>query len=278
MAIKVYKPTTPGRRKHSVTDYSVLSESSIVPRSLLLSKKRSGGRNASGKITVRHIGGGFKKIIRVVDSLREKLDIPARIASLEYDPGRSAFLSLVVYRDGEKRYILAPEGAKIGDTIIASEKPVEIKPGNRTKIVNVPSGTFVHDIEFQPGGGGKMAKGAGNYAIVTAVEGGMAILKLPSGEMRKVFASSMATVGQVSNTDHSNVRVGKAGRSRLMGIRPTVRGKAMNPVDHPHGGGEGRNPIGMKYPKTPWGKHALGVKTRLKHKSSDKFIVQRRKK
>ncbi|OGE76239.1 MAG: 50S ribosomal protein L2 [Candidatus Doudnabacteria bacterium RIFCSPHIGHO2_02_FULL_48_21] len=278
MAIKIYKPTTAGRRKHSVTDYSVLTAESRAPRSLLVSKKRSGGRNNAGKITVRHIGGGFKKIMRVVDSKRDKLDIPARISSLEYDPGRSAFLSLLVYKDGEKRYIISPAGAKIGDVITASLKPVEIKPGNRTQILNIPAGTFVHDIELTPGRGGQMAKGAGNYAVITAVEGGMAILKLPSGEIRKVFGNSMATVGQVSNTDHMNVRIGKAGRKRLMGIRPAVRGKVMNPVDHPHGGGEGRNPIGMKYPKTPWGKHALGVHTRKKNRSSSKFIVQRRKK
>src|SRR3990167_8739109 len=278
MAIKIYKPTTAGRRKHSVTDYSVLTAESRAPRSLLVSKKRSGGRNNAGKITVRHIGGGFKKIMRVIDSKRDKLDIPARVASLEYDPGRSAFLSLLVYRDGEKRYIISPAGVKIGDTIMASEKSVEIKPGNRSRLGNMPGGTFVHDIELTAGRGGQMARGAGNYAIVTAVEGGMVILKLPSGEIRRVFANNMATIGQASNTDHMNVRIGKAGRSRLMGIRPTVRGKAMNPVDHPHGGGEGRNPIGMKYPKTPWGKHALGVHTRKKKKSSSKFIVQRRKK
>ncbi len=278
MSIKVYKPTTAGRRKHSVTDYSILRAVSEAPRALLVSKKRSGGRNASGKITVRHIGGGFKKIIRVVDSQREKYDIPARIASLEYDPGRSAFLSLLVYRDGEKRYILAPQDSRIGDTVVSSAGPVEIKAGNRTKLRNIPGGTLVHDIELTAGRGGQMARGAGSYAAVTAVEGGMAILKLPSGELRKVLADCFATIGQVSNSDHMNVRVGKAGRSRLMGRRPTVRGKAMNPVDHPHGGGEGRNPIGLKYPKTPWGKHALGVKTRQKHKSSDKFIVQRRRK
>jgi len=278
MAIRIYKPTTAGRRKHSVTDYSVLRQpDAAAPRGLFVSKKRSGGRNNAGRITVRHIGGGSKKMLRVIDTKREKLDIPARIASLEYDPGRSAFLSLVVYRDGEKRYIIAPNDVKIGDTIVASKAPVEIKPGNRTRLLNIPGGTFVHDIELTMGRGGQMAKGAGNYAVVTAVEGGMAILKLPSGEIRKVFAGSMATVGQVSNTDHMNVRIGKAGRTRLMGIRPTVRGKAMNPVDHPHGGGEGRNPIGMKYPKTPWGKHALGVHTRRKKKSSNKFIVQRRK-
>src|SRR3989344_8978658 len=277
MSIKVYKPTTAGRRKHSVTDYSVLRSVAEAPRALFVSKKRSGGRNASGKITVRHIGGGFKKIIRVVDSMREKLDIPARIVSLEYDPGRSAFLSLLVYKDGEKRYILAAHDTKIGDTVVSSARIVDIKPGNRTMPKNIPSGTLVHDIELVAGGGGKLARGAGGYATITAVEGNMAILKLPSGEIRKVFASAYATIGQVSNTDHMNVRVGKAGRSRLMGIRPTVRGKAMTPVDHPHGGGEGRNPIGMKYPKTPWGKHALGVKTRGKHKASNKFIIHRRK-
>ena len=278
MSIKIYKPTTAGRRKHSVTNYSVLSAVSTAPRALFVSKKRSGGRNASGKITVRHIGGGSKKIIRVVDTRREKYDIPARVASLEYDPGRSAFLSLLIYRDGEKRYILAPHELRVGDTVVSSASPVEIKPGNRTRLRNIPGGTLVHDVEMVAGKGGQMAKGAGSFATVTAVEGGMAILKLPSGELRKMFADCYATVGQVSNADHMNVRVGKAGRSRLMGRRPTVRGKAMNPVDHPHGGGEGRNPIGLKYPKTPWGKHALGVKTRQKHKASDKFIVQRRKK
>ena len=266
MAIKIYKPTTAGRRKHTVTDYNkVLSYGAKAPRSLLVSKAKSGGRNAHGHITVRHIGGGFKKKIRVLDNKREKLNIPAKVVSIEYDPGRSAFLALLSYRDGEKRYILAPTDVKMGQYVVSSDKKVEIRPGNRTKLSFIPSGTFVHDIEFAPGKGGQMAKGAGNYATITAVEGGYAILKLPSGEMRRVLETARATIGQVSNADHMNVRIGKAGRKRLMGIKPTVRGKAMNPVDHPHGGGEGRNPIGLKYPKTPWGKHALGVKTRKKN-------------
>ncbi len=278
MAIKVYKPTTSARRKTSVVDYSILQKSRYqIPRALVYGKSRSGGRNVHGKITVRHIGGGFKKRIRVLDSQREKFDIPAKIASLEYDPGRSAFISLAVYKDGEKRYILAPAGIQVGQEIISSQGKVEIKDGNRTIIKNIPAGTFLHDVEILPGKGGQLARGAGSYATLMAVEGGYAILKLPSGELRKVSEKSMATIGQVSNVDHMNVRVGKAGRKRLMGIRPTVRGKAMNPVDHPHGGGEGKNPIGLKYPKTPWGKHALGVKTRKKKLASDKFILKRRK-
>jgi large subunit ribosomal protein L2 len=278
MAIKVYKPTTPGRRKMSVSDYSMLTKKSKVPKRLLLGKARSGGRNASGKITVRHIGGGFKKKLRLLDKKRDKYDVPGKIASIEYDPGHSAFISLVVYRDGDKRLILAPAGVKVGQTIVASKKKVEVEPGNRTMLKFVPAGTLVHDIEIMPGRGGQIARSAGTYATVTGTEGEYVLLKLPSGELRRVTKEGMATIGQVSNTDHGNVRVGKAGRVRLMGIRPTVRGKAMNPVDHPHGGGEGRNPIGLKYPKTPWGKHALGVKTRKKHKDSDKFILQRRKK
>ena len=279
MAIKVYKPTTPGRRKHSVTDYGkVLSGTAVAPRGLFVAKKKSGGRNEHGKITVRHIGGGFKKILRIVDSKREKFDIPAKVATVEYAPGRSAFLSLVVYADGEKRYVLSPANIQVGQKIVSSKNKVEIQPGNRTVLANMPAGTLVHDIELLPGKGGQMAKGAGSYALVSSLDSGYAILKLPSGEMRKVMGSCMATIGQVSNADHMNVRWGKAGRMRLRGIRPTVRGKAMNPVDHPHGGGEGRNPIGMKYPKTPWGKHALGVKTRRKKAQSDKFILQRRKK
>ncbi len=276
MAVKVYKPTSNGRRIHSVTDYSVLSERAKAPKRLLLSKAKNAGRNFSGKITVRHRGGGFKKIIRAVDNSRaDKLDIPAKILSVEYAPGRSSFISLVSYKDGEKRYIIAPHGLKIGDTIIASKR-ADAKIGNRMQIGAVPVGTTVHDIELIPGGRGTIARSAGSYAILQAVEGGYALLKLPSGEIRRVPENSMATVGQVSNIDWENVRIGKAGRVRLMGWRPTVRGKAMNPVDHPHGGGEGHNPIGMKYPKTPWGKHALGVKTRNKKKASNKFIVKRR--
>lgn len=277
MGIKLYKPTTSARRRTSVVDYSGLAPRPQAPKALLVSKAKSGGRNISGKITVRHIGGGHKKKIRVVDNKREKYDIPARVQSIEYDPNRSAFLALLVYQDGEKKYMLAPRGFKIGSVVTSSRNKVEVKDGNRTILKHIPVGTMVHDIELFPGKGGQVAKGAGGYATVMAAEGGYVILKFPSGELRKVLEESMATIGQVSNEDHINVRIGKAGRMRLMGIRPTVRGKAMNPVDHPHGGGEGRNPIGLKYPKTPWGKHALGVKTRKKYKSSDKFILKRRK-
>ncbi|MDP3741546.1 MAG: 50S ribosomal protein L2 [bacterium] len=277
MALKHYKPTTSARRHTSVVDYSHLSGKSQAPKSLFARKVKSGGRNAHGKITVRHIGGGTRKQLRLVDSKREKFDIPSRVASLEYDPNRSAFLALLFYRDGEKRFILAPEGLKVGDSVISSKEKVEIKTGNRSKLQHMPAGTLVHDIELLPGRGGQMGRSAGSYATVMVVEGGYAVMKLPSGETRKILGSNMATIGQVSNVDHGKVRIGKAGRMRLMGIRPTVRGKAMNPVDHPHGGGEGRNPIGLKYPKTPWGKHALGVKTRKKDKWSNKFIIHRRK-
>ena len=279
MPVKVYKPTSPGRRKSSVVDYSKLSKKVKPNKSLLVSKKKSGGRNNQGRITVRHIGGGSRKKIRIIDHKRnDKLDIPAIVKTIEYDPGRSAFIALVAFRDGEKRYVLAPSKINVGDTIISSEKKVEINPGNRSVLKNFPAGTMVHDVELLPGKGGQLARTAGSYATVMSVEGGYANLKLPSGEIRRVLERNMATIGQLSNSDHANVRVGKAGRKRHMGIRPTVRGKAMNPVDHPHGGGEGRSPIGMAYPKTPWGKHALGVKTRKRHKPSDKFIVKRRKK
>ena len=277
MALKLYKPTTSGRRHTSVLDSSGLSQKPEGPRRLLRYKAKSGGRNIHGKITVRHIGGGARKKLRVLDSLREKYDIPARVESLEYDPSRSAFIALLSYRDGEKRYIIAPAGLAVGAQVVSSQGKVEVRPGNRTRLQFLPSGTLVHDIELLPGAGGQAARGAGSYATIMSVEGDYAILKMPSGEMRRFLTAGMATVGQVSNADHMNIRVGKAGRKRHMGIRPTVRGKVMNPVDHPHGGGEGRNPIGMKYPKTPWGKHALGVKTRPKHKASNKFIIQRRK-
>ncbi len=244
----------------------------------MIAKSKSGGRNFSGKITVRHRGGGFKKIMRLVDFSRaDKMNIPAKVLTVEYSPGRSSFLSLLSYKDGEKRFIIAPHGIKVGDTVIISEK-AEPKIGNRMQLKNIPSGSFVHDIELVAGHKGTIARSAGSYAILQTVEDGYALLKMPSGEIRKVADNSMATVGQVSNTDWMNVRIGKAGRKRLMGWRPTVRGKAMNPVDHPHGGGEGHNPIGMKYPKTPWGKHALGVRTRDKKKPSKKFIVKRRAK
>lgn len=278
MAIKVYKPTSNGRRISSVTDYSILNKKAETPKSLIISKGKTAGRNFSGKITVRHRGGGYKKLVKIVDYSRlDKLNIPAKVLSVEYSSGRSAFLSLLSYKDGEKRFIIAPHGLKVGQTVIAAEN-AEPQIGNRMMIKHIPVGTFVHDIELEAGRKGTIARSAGSYAILQTVEGGYGLLKMPSGEIRKVSEKSMATIGQVSNIDWENVRIGKAGRKRKMGWRPTVRGKAMNPVDHPHGGGEGHNPIGMKYPKTPWGKHALGVKTRDKKKSTSKFIVKRRTK
>ncbi len=277
MAIKTYKPTSAGRRLHSVTDYSVLSKEKKSPKSLILSKKRSAGRNFSGKITVRHIGGGHRKKVRIVDFSRsDRKNIPGTIKSIEYDPTRTAFISLVDYVDGVKRYILTPQGLKVGSKVIFAEK-ADILPGNRLELKNIPVGTLVHDIELIPGSGGKMARSAGSYAILQNIEAGFALLKLPSGEVRKVREASSASIGQLGNSDWMNVRIGKAGRSRHMGIRPTVRGKVMNPVDHPHGGGEGHNPIGLKYPKTPWGKHALGVKTRAKKMASNNLILKRRR-
>jgi large subunit ribosomal protein L2 len=277
MAVKLYNPTSPGRRVHSVTDYSILRRKGKPPKYLFLSKAKNAGRNNSGKITVRHQGGGFRKIIRIVDFSREdKKDIPARVQTIEYDPTRTAFISLVAYQDGSKRYILTPQGLKVGDKVMYSEN-AEIAPGNRLALKNIPIGSLVHDIELIPGQRGRLARSAGAYATLQTLEAGYALLKLPSGEIRKVRDTCLASIGQVANVDWMNVRIGKAGRKRLMGWRPSVRGKAMNPVDHPHGGGEGHNPIGMKYPKTPWGKHALGVKTRLKKKYSNKMIVKRRK-
>jgi large subunit ribosomal protein L2 len=279
MAIKIYKPTSAGRRIHSVTDYSKLVSDVKAPRSLFVYKKKSAGRNNSGKITVRHIGGGHRKVLRVIDYSRlDKMNIPAKVQTLEYDPGRSAFISLLAYRDGEKRFILAPDGMKMGQIVMTAER-TDIKPGNRMLIRNIPIGTNIHDIEIIGGGrGGQIARAAGTYAVIQSMEGDFAFLKMPSGEIRRVSVKAYATVGQVSNVDWMYVRIGKAGRVRHMGVRPSVRGKAMNPVDHPHGGGEGHNPIGMKYPKTPWGKHALGVRTRNPKKSSAKFIVKRRTK
>lgn len=278
MSIRIYKPTSPGRRIHSVTDYSVLKKNHKTPKGLIFSKGKKAGRNNSGKITVRHQGGGFRKKVRLVDfSRNDKKDVPAKVLTVEYDPTRTAFISLVSYTDGDKRYILAPQGIKVGQKVVYAEK-AEVLPGNRMVIRNIPVGTFVHDIELIPGHGGKIARSAGSYATLQTVEGGYAMLKMPSGEIRKVKENCLATVGQISNNDWMNVTIGKAGRKRLMGWRPSVRGKVMNPVDHPHGGGEGVNPIGLKYPKTPWGKHALGVKTRKQKKYSNKFIVQRRSK
>ncbi len=278
MAVKIYKPTSAGRRLHSVTDYSVLDKNHKTPKNLILAKGKSAGRNNSGKITVRHRGGGFRKKIRIVDFSREdKKGVPAIVKTIEYDPTRSSFISLLAYKDGSKRYMLTPQNVKVGQQVVYSEN-AEITPGNRLAIKNIPVGSFIHDIELIPGHGGKIARSAGGYAILQNMESGYGLLKLPSGEIRKVKEAALATIGQIANADWMNVRIGKAGRKRLMGWRPTVRGKVMNPVDHPHGGGEGHNPIGMKYPKTPWGKHALGVKTRLKKKYSNRMIVKRRSK
>ncbi len=278
MAVKLYKPTSAGRRIHSVTDYSVLDKRSKTPKGLIFSKSKSAGRNNSGKITVRHRGGGAIKKVRIVDFSRtDKKNVPAVIKSIEYDPTRSAFISLLSYNDGSKRYMLTPQGVTVGKKVMFSET-AEILPGNRLPLKNIPVGSFIHDIELIPQQGGKIARSAGSYCILQNMEAGFALLKMPSGEIRRVKEEASATIGQLANQDWMNVRIGKAGRKRHMGWRPSVRGKAMNPVDHPHGGGEGHNPIGMKYPKTPWGKHAMGVKTRSKKKYSNQMIVKRRTK
>ena len=273
MSIKVYKPTTNARRNMSVTDYSELSK--VAPeRSLIAPLKKHSGRNSYGRITVRHHGGGNRRKYRIIDFKRDKMGA-ATVLTLEYDPNRSAHIALVQYEDGEKRYILAPVGLKVGDTVAAGAD-ADIKPGNALPLTNIPTGTFVHNVELYPGRGGQLARAAGNAAQLMAKEGIYALLRLPSGELRNVPATCMATVGTVGNADHENVKIGKAGRTRHMGIRPTVRGSVMNPNDHPHGGGEGKSPIGRPGPCTPWGKPALGYKTRNKKKSSDKLIVKRR--
>ena len=274
MSIKFYKPTGNGRRNMSVTDYSELSN--VAPeRSLLVSLKKNSGRNSYGRITVRHRGGGQRRKYRIIDFKRDKFDIPAMVASVEYDPNRSAFIALLQYEDGEKRYILQPAGLKVGDVVV-SGKDADIKAGNALPLSSIPVGTIVHNVELYPGRGGQLARAAGNSAQLMAKEGVYALLRLPSGELRNVPASCMATIGQVGNLDHENVKVGKAGRKRHMGWRPTVRGSVMNPCDHPHGGGEGKSPVGRPGPVTPWGKPALGYKTRRTKKSSDKLIVKRR--
>ena len=274
MAIKKYKPTTPGRRGMTVTDYSVLRKDE-PERSLLEPMKKHSGRNNTGRITVRHQGGGNRTKYRVIDFKRQKTDMPATVKTLEYDPNRSAFIALVQYEDGEKRYILAPNGLKVGDTVRSGED-ADIKPGNALPLTAIPVGTFIHNIELYPGKGGQLVRSAGNQAQLMSKEGAYALVRLPSGEMRKVPVIGKATIGQVSNIDHENVHIGKAGRTRHMGVRPTVRGSVMNPNDHPHGGGEGKSPIGRPGPVTPWGKPALGYKTRKHHKPSDKLIVKRR--
>ena len=274
MAIKHYKPTTPGRRGMTVLDYSELSK--VAPeKSLLVSIKKNAGRNSYGRITVRHRGGGNRKKYRIIDFKRERFDCPATVQTLEYDPNRSAFIALVKYEDGEKRYIIAPIGLKVGDVVV-SGAAADIKIGNALPLTNIPVGTFIHNVELYPGKGAQLARAAGNMAQLMAKENGMALLRLPSGELRNVPDGCMATVGQVSNPEHENVNIGKAGRKRHMGWRPTVRGSVMNPCDHPHGGCEGKSPIGRPGPVTPWGKPTLGYKTRAKHKASDKYIVKRR--
>jgi len=274
MAIKQYKPTTPGRRQMSVTSYAGLSK--VEPeKSLLAPLKKHSGRNNTGRITVRHRGGGNRRKYRIIDFKRDKHGMSAQVKSLEYDPNRSAFIALVEYEDAEKRYIIAPEGLKVGDKIL-SGPTADIKPGNALPLVNIPVGTFIHNVEMYPGKGAQLARSAGIIAQLMAKEGAYALIRLPSGELRRVPVNCMATIGQVSNTDHANQSIGKAGRTRHMGIRPTVRGSVMNPNDHPHGGGEGKSPVGRPGPVTPWGKPALGYKTRKKHNRSDKFIVKRR--
>ena len=274
MPIINYKPTTAGRRNMSVTDYSQLSKKG-PEKSLLEPLNKKSGRNSYGRITVRHRGGGNRKKYRVIDFKRQRADAPAKVLTLEYDPNRSAFIALVQYEDGQKSYIIAPHGLKVGDTIV-SGAAADIKPGNALPLSAIPTGTFIHNVELYPGKGGQLARAAGNQAQLMAKENGMALLRLPSGELRNVSQLCMATIGQVSNLDHENVKIGKASRKRHMGWRPTVRGSVMNPNDHPHGGGEGKSPVGRPGPVTPWGKPALGYKTRSKKNRSDKFIVKRR--
>ncbi len=274
MPVKRYKPTSAGRRRSSVDTFSDVTKTK-PEKSLLVAKKQKAGRSSQGKITVRHRGGGSRRHVRVIDSRRDKFDVPATVLALEYDPNRGARLMLLMYADGEKRYSLASHGMKVGTVISSSRKKAEIVEGNRLPLSMIPIGMPVHDIELQPMQGGCLMRAAGASAQLMAVEGPYATLKLRSGEIRLLPKECMATIGQVSNPDYRLIRWGKAGRMRHRGIRPTVRGKAMNPVDHPHGGGEGRNPIGLKRPKTPTGKPALGVKTRRKQ-ASDLFILRRR--
>ena len=274
MAIKSYKPTTPSRRHMTVTDYSGLSKVS-PEKSLLEPKNKFSGRNNNGRITVRHRGGGNRKKYRVIDFKRNKVGMDANVLTLEYDPNRSAHIALLQYEDGEKRYIVAPTGLKVGDTVRAGVD-ADIKPGNALPLSSIPVGTIIHNVELYPGKGAQLVRSAGNQAQLMAKEGDYALIRLPSGELRKVPVNCMASIGQVGNNDHENVSIGKAGRKRHMGWRPTVRGSVMNPCDHPHGGGEGKSPVGRPSPVTPWGKPTMGYKTRKKHHRSDKFIVKRR--
>lgn len=274
MAIKNYKPTTAGRRNMSVSDYSELSK--VAPeKSLLLPMTKHAGRNSYGRITVRHRGGGNRRKYRIIDFKRRKFDVAAKVLTIEYDPNRSSRIALVQYADGEKRYIVAPQGLVVGQEIMAGESS-DIKTGNALPLSHIPVGTFIHNVELYPGKGAQLARAAGNMAQLMAKESNMALLRLPSGELRNVPVNCMAAIGQVGNIDHENVKIGKAGRKRNMGWRPQVRGSVMNPCDHPHGGGEGKSPVGRPGPTTPWGKPALGYKTRAKKKASNKYIVKRR--
>ncbi len=276
MSIKTYKPTTPSRRNMTVSGFDGVEKQVRPERSLTEVLKKSSGRNNYGRITVRHKGGGNRRKYRIIDFKRNKTDVPATVLRLEYDPNRSANIALIEYADGERRYILAPVGLAAGDAVVSSEK-ADIKPGNALPISNIPVGTFIHNIELYPGKGAQLVRSAGTAAQLMAKENGMAQVRLPSSEHRLVRLDCKATIGQVGNIDHGNVSIGKAGRKRHMGIRPTVRGSAMNPCDHPHGGGEGRSPIGRPSPVTPWGKPTLGYKTRKTKNRTNKFIVERRK-
>jgi large subunit ribosomal protein L2 len=275
MAVKKYKPVTPGQR--GMTGYSFDEVTKTKPeRSLIVSLRKTGGRNMYGRITVRHHGGGHKRFLRLIDFKRDKLGVPARVAAIEYDPNRTARLALLHYADGEKRYILAPVGLKVGDSVVSGPL-AEIRPGNSLPISSIPVGTLVHNIEVKQGKGGQLVRSAGTAAQLLAKEGDYAQIRMPSGEVRLVLQTCYATIGQVGNLEHSNIKLGKAGRKIHLGIRPTVRGTAMSPRDHPHGGGEGRQPVGMPGPKSPWGKPTRGYKTR-KNKQTDKYIVKRRSK
>ena len=274
MAVKKFRPTTPSRREMTMPTFEEVTTSS-PEKSLLVPVKRTGGRNAQGKITVRHRGGGAKRKYRIIDFKRNKDGVPAKVATIEYDPNRTAYIALVVYADGDKRYIIAPTGLKVGDVIV-SGPDADIKEGNALPLRNIPIGTFIHNVELQAGKGAQMVRSAGTTAQLMAKEGNYATLRLPSGEMRYVRIECRATIGHVSNSTNAIINIGKAGRKRHLGFRPTVRGSVMNPNDHPHGGGEGKSPIGKPSPVTPWGKPALGYKTRKTKKYSDKFIIKRR--
>lgn len=273
MALKLVKPTTSARRKMSYPDFSVLTKKE-PEKSLTVSLKKHGGRNADGRLTVRHRGGGAKRAYRIISSLDAKLDVPAKVEAIEYDPNRSAWIALVIYEDGQKAYVVAPEEVKVGDKVIGSET-AEIVPGNRMRLMNIPTGVAIHDIEMTPGSRSRAVRSAGAVATILAKEDVYVQVRMPSGEVRRIHGNGFGTIGTVSNASHSAIRIAKAGRMRHMGIRPTVRGKAMHPAAHPHGGGEGVNPIGLKHPKTPWGKPAMGKRTR-RNKRTTQFIIRRR--